>query len=180
MSAGLISSRSKSSLRPTSSTRSCAMRRALARTSGRERRRIRCAACSCVSCARNSMLHPRTTSARRSASPRASVLPRSTGVICEEENYVDLVQPAEKGRKIPAPRGGGEVRILLCRAPLRRAQPIACRRRCGGENAAPLSQNEAQKVRKQPKRPEGIPFRPFLRGYYARIKKLSLFLFGNS
>ena len=165
MSAGLISSRSKSSLRPTSSTWSCAMRRALARTSGRERRRIRCAACSCVSCARNSMLHPRTTSARRSASPRASALPRSTGAICEEENYVDLVQPAEKGRKIPAPRGGGKVCILLCRAPLRRAQPIACRRRCGGENAAPLSQNEAQKVRKQPKRPEGIPFRPFLRGY---------------
>ncbi len=118
MSVGLISSRSKSSLRPTSSTWSCAMRRALARTSGREHRRIRCAACSCVSCARNSMMHPRTTSARRSASPRASALLRSTGVICEEENYVDLVQPAEKRRKVSVPRGGGEVRVLLCRASL--------------------------------------------------------------
>ena len=85
---------------------------------------------------------------------RASVtaLPRSTGATFEEENHVDLVQPTEKGRKIPAPRGGRKVCILLCRAPLRRAQPIACRRRCGGENAAPLSQNEAQKVRKQPKK----------------------------
>ena len=33
----------------------------------------------------NSMLHPRTTSARRSASPRASALPRSTGATCEKE-----------------------------------------------------------------------------------------------
>lgn len=141
MSAGLISSRSKSSLRPTSSTWSCAMRRALARTSGRERRRIRCAACSCVSCARNSMLHPRTTSARRSASPRASALPRSMGVICEEEKYVDLVQPAEKRRKVSVPRSGGEVRVLLCRASLQRAQPYARRGRRGGESAPPLSQN---------------------------------------
>ena len=105
------------------------------------RRTIRCAACSCVSCARNSMLHPRTTSARRSASPRASALPRSTGAICEEENYVDLVQPAEKGRKIPAPRGGGEVRILLCRAPLRCAQPAACCGYCGGTGIPLISQN---------------------------------------
>ena len=43
---------------------------------------------------------------------------RSTGATCEEENYVDLVQPAEKGRKVPAPCGGGEVRVLLCRTPL--------------------------------------------------------------
>jgi len=78
---------------------------------------------------------------RRSASPRASALLRSTGVICEEENYVDLVQPAEKGRKIPAPRGGGEVRVLLCRASLQRTQPYARCGRRGGESAPPLSQN---------------------------------------
>ena len=59
----------------------------------------------------------------------------------EEENYVDLVQPAEKGRKIPAPRGGGEVRVLLCRASLQRAQPYARRGRRGGESAPPLSKN---------------------------------------
>ena len=63
------------------------------------------------------------------------------GVICEEENYVDLVQPAEKRRKVSVPRGGGEVRVLLCRASLQRAQPYACCGRRGGESAPPLSQN---------------------------------------
>jgi len=79
------------------------------------------------------------------SSPCASALPRSTGVICEEENYVDLVQPAEKGRKIPAPRGGGKVRVLLCRASLQRAQPYARRgRRRGGSASRPLLASNRQ------------------------------------
>lgn len=79
--------------------------------------------------------------AKISLAARFGPWPRSMGVICEEENYVDLVQPAEKRRKVSVPRSGGEVRVLLCRASLQRAQPYARCGRRGGESAPPLSQN---------------------------------------
>ena len=152
MSAGLISSRSKSSLRPTSSTWSCAMRRALARTSGRGRRRIRCAACSCVSCARNSMLHPRMTSARRSVLPRALALPRSTDATCEKERVCRSGTAGGKKKKSPcvlqrrgSPRSALQS-FITTRAALRTLQ--ASRRRERSAFIAKLTEKDKKTTEK--------------------------------